>query len=107
VVNQVEDRIVWISDLAFNQRTTFMADGSSQQVVEAIDWLLEQFADARLMVPGHGSAQSAPFPMVTNTRNYMVRLRTIMARAIENDPGSRYFCESLFWASEPKQAAKT
>ena len=21
--------------------------------------------------------------------------------------GSRYFCESLFWASEPKQAAKT
>ena len=22
-------------------------------------------------------------------------------------PGSRYFCESLFWASQPKQAAKT
>ncbi|WP_221900838.1 hypothetical protein [Bathymodiolus platifrons methanotrophic gill symbiont] len=21
--------------------------------------------------------------------------------------GSRYFCESLFWASQPKQAAKT
>jgi hypothetical protein len=25
----------------------------------------------------------------------------------ENRPGSRYFCESLFWASQPKQAAKT
>ncbi|WP_221893988.1 hypothetical protein [Bathymodiolus japonicus methanotrophic gill symbiont] len=23
------------------------------------------------------------------------------------DSGSRYFCESLFWASQPKQAAKT
>jgi len=22
-------------------------------------------------------------------------------------PESRYFCESLFWASQPKQAAKT
>ncbi|OOZ41688.1 hypothetical protein BOW53_03155 [Solemya pervernicosa gill symbiont] len=22
-------------------------------------------------------------------------------------PGSRYFCESLFWASKPKQTAKT
>ena len=25
----------------------------------------------------------------------------------KNDAGSRYFCESLFWASQPKQAAKT
>ncbi|WP_221901368.1 hypothetical protein [Bathymodiolus platifrons methanotrophic gill symbiont] len=24
-----------------------------------------------------------------------------------HDSGSRYFCESLFWASQPKQAAKT
>jgi hypothetical protein len=24
-----------------------------------------------------------------------------------NRAGSRYFCESLFWASQPKQAAKT
>jgi hypothetical protein len=23
------------------------------------------------------------------------------------EAGSRYFCESLFWASQPKQAAKT
>ncbi len=26
---------------------------------------------------------------------------------IEGAAGSRYFCESLFWASQPKQAAKT
>ena len=25
----------------------------------------------------------------------------------ERKAGSRYFCESLFWASQPKQAAKT
>ena len=24
-----------------------------------------------------------------------------------DESGSRYFCESLFWASQPKQAAKT
>ncbi len=27
-------------------------------------------------------------------------------KTVEN-PVSRYFCDSLFWASEPKQAAKT
>ncbi|WP_263459153.1 CobW-like GTP-binding protein [Bathymodiolus platifrons methanotrophic gill symbiont] len=26
---------------------------------------------------------------------------------ITQKSGSRYFCESLFWASQPKQAAKT
>ncbi|WP_221901699.1 hypothetical protein [Bathymodiolus platifrons methanotrophic gill symbiont] len=26
---------------------------------------------------------------------------------IDRLAGSRYFCESLFWASQPKQAAKT
>ena len=30
-----------------------------------------------------------------------------IAGTLELDAGSRYFCESLFWASQPKQAAKT
>jgi len=83
VVHQVDADIVWISDLAFNQRTTFMGDGDSGQIIAAQDWLLETFADARLMVPGHGSAQTAPFPMVTETRAYVQRLRDEMAAAIE------------------------
>ncbi|MDX5333487.1 MAG: MBL fold metallo-hydrolase [Gammaproteobacteria bacterium] len=84
VVHQVEADIVWISDLAFNQRTTFMGDGDSRQIIEGQDWLLETFADATLMVPGHGSAQTAPFPMVGDTRAYVQRLRDEMAEAIEN-----------------------
>ncbi|PHS26808.1 MAG: hypothetical protein COA83_01970 [Methylophaga sp.] len=28
-------------------------------------------------------------------------------RKVPELPVSRYFCDSLFWASEPKQAAKT
>lgn len=84
VVHQVDEDIVWISDLAFNQRTTFMGDGDSEQIVEGQDWLLEAFGDAALMVPGHGSAQTAPFPMVTKTRAYVQRLRDEMAAAIEN-----------------------
>ncbi|NOY17774.1 MAG: MBL fold metallo-hydrolase [Gammaproteobacteria bacterium] len=87
VVYQVEDKIVWISDLAFNQRTTFMGDGNSKQIIEAQDWLAEKFANAALMVPGHGSAQTGPFPMVEKTRSYVARLREVMARAIEEGLG--------------------
>ncbi|WP_221895670.1 hypothetical protein [Bathymodiolus japonicus methanotrophic gill symbiont] len=40
------------------------------------------------------------------------RLRTKAASSLlphwlDGYSGSRYFCESLFWASQPKQAAKT
>jgi glyoxylase-like metal-dependent hydrolase (beta-lactamase superfamily II) len=85
VVHQVEDNIVWVSDLAFNGRTTFIGDGDSQQALASINWLATTFPDARLMVPGHGSAQTAPFPMVEKTRSYIERLRNIMAQAIEDD----------------------
>lgn len=83
VVHQVEDGIVWISDLAFNQRVTFMADGSSAQAVEGQSWLLDRFDDAKLMVPGHGSAQGPPFPMVHRTQEYMSRLREAMGLAVD------------------------
>jgi glyoxylase-like metal-dependent hydrolase (beta-lactamase superfamily II) len=82
VVHQVEDRILWISDLAFNNRTTFMGDGHSGEVLEAIDWLRLSFPDTRLMIPGHGSAQTPPFAMVDRTYNYIKRLRDEMRAAV-------------------------
>lgn len=85
VVHVKEDDVVWISDLAFNQRTTFMGDGNSKQAIEVQDWLLTRFAGASLMVPGHGSAQTKPFPMVTKTQSYMKRLRLRMLAAIAKD----------------------
>jgi glyoxylase-like metal-dependent hydrolase (beta-lactamase superfamily II) len=84
VVHQVNDGILWISDLAFNQRTTYMGDGHSGQILEAQDWLLQNFDDVALMVPGHGSPQTRPFPMVEKTRSYVERMREAMRDAVEN-----------------------
>lgn len=83
IVHQKEDNIVWISDLAFNNRVTFMADGNTQKAIDAQSWLLDNFKDAKFMIPGHGSVQTAPFPMVTKTRDYMQRLRKDMAKAVD------------------------
>ena len=42
---------------------------------------------------------------------YSIRRRVLLAagfsRWLQQQSESRYFCESLFWASQPKQAAKT
>jgi len=85
VVHFKQDDVLWISDLAFNQRTTYMGDGDSKQAIEVQDWVLKRFAETKLIIPGHGSAQSKPFPMITQTQSYMQRLRKLMLDAIAND----------------------
>ena len=84
VVHQAGQKILWISDLAFNQRTTYLGDGDTAQVLKVQDWLLQTFPDTQLMVPGHGSAQTAPFPMVANTRDYVSRMRSAMQQAVDD-----------------------
>jgi glyoxylase-like metal-dependent hydrolase (beta-lactamase superfamily II) len=83
VVHQVDDGILWVSDLAFNQRVTYLGDGHSEQIIEGLRWLQEYFADIQLMVPGHGSAQSPPFPMIKLTRDYIQQLRKLMQQQLE------------------------
>lgn len=83
VVHQVEDRILWVSDLAFNNRLTFIGDGDSKTALAVMDWARGRFSDVRLMVPGHGSAQTPPFPMMDKTYRYLHRLRAAMRKAVE------------------------
>ncbi len=85
VVYQKKAKVLWVSDLVFNQRVTFIADGHSENILKAQEWLLSHFPDVRLMIPGHGSAQTPPFPMVAKTRDYIERLRKTMGDAVENE----------------------
>lgn len=84
VLYQVNKKILWVSDLVFNQRTTYMGDGNSRQILRAHKWLQQTFKDISLMVPGHGSAQTSPFPMLTKTNDYVRRMRENMRNAVEN-----------------------
>ena len=84
VVHQLNRKVLWISDLAFNQRTTFMGDGDSTQILKAQDWLLQTFPDTDLIVPGHGSAQRPPFPMIAKTHDYVTRMRNAMHQAVDD-----------------------
>lgn len=83
VIRQLPENIIWIGDLAFNGRTTFMGDGHSAATLKGIDWLRSAFPEAKLMVPGHGKAQRPPFPMLQQTYSYVERLRANMRKAVE------------------------
>jgi glyoxylase-like metal-dependent hydrolase (beta-lactamase superfamily II) len=83
VVHQRKGNVVWVADLVFNNRVTYMADGHSKVALEGQQWLLDKFSNAALMVPGHGSAQTAPFPMATKTQSYVQRMRQFMNQALD------------------------
>jgi glyoxylase-like metal-dependent hydrolase (beta-lactamase superfamily II) len=83
VMWQKEDRILWISDLAFNGRVTYIGDGHLHEIGAMQDWMLQQFPDVVLMVPGHGAPQTPPFSMVASTRRYVDALTEKMRKAIQ------------------------
>ena len=68
---QKEDRILWISDLAFNGRVTYIGDGHLPEIDAMQDWMTKTFPNVALMIPGHGAPQTAPFDMVAKTRRYV------------------------------------
>ncbi|MCS6786281.1 MAG: MBL fold metallo-hydrolase [Thiobacillaceae bacterium] len=74
VVHQVEDKILWVSDLAFNGRVTFLGDGNLREILPMQTWVRRQFPDLALMVPGHGAPQTPPFAMLDFTSNYVQAL---------------------------------
>ncbi len=82
VMWQKEDRILWISDLAFNGRLTFIGDGHVKEIDAMQDWIARQFPDVVLMVPGHGAPQTPPFQMVSDTRRYVDTLTEKIRAAI-------------------------
>ncbi len=82
VVHMPERGITFVSDLYFQNRTTYMADGDLGHYFRAHQ-LVSRTLDTRLMIPGHGVAQKGPpFPMREKTVSYVRRLRDMMKEAV-------------------------
>jgi glyoxylase-like metal-dependent hydrolase (beta-lactamase superfamily II) len=83
VMHQVKDKILWISDLAFNGRITYIGDGHLHEIAAMQDWMMHTFPNITLMIPGHGAPQTPPFDMVARTRRYVDALTAKMRQAID------------------------
>ncbi len=87
IMHQVEDRILWVSDLAFNGRITFIGDGRLDEILPMQHWVKQHFTDLALMVPGHGAPQTPPFPMMDFTGGYVSALTARMKAALAAGKG--------------------
>ncbi|TXL15197.1 hypothetical protein BMR04_12045 [Methylococcaceae bacterium HT3] len=61
----------------------------------------------RLMAMRESQAMRPASTPVKKNQTFVVNKRDAEIKQARDLSGSRYFCESLFWASQPKQAAKT
>ncbi len=82
MVHQVDDDILWLSDLASNQVIPDLSGADLDLRRQTLDWLQEHFAEVELMVPGHGSAQSSPFLMLEQNLRYLDNLDEAVHRAL-------------------------
>jgi len=82
VIHMPEDKITFASDLYFQNRMTYMADGDVGDYFRAHE-LVKNRLETRLMIPGHGVVQEGPpFPMAEKTVSYVRRLRDMMTEAV-------------------------
>jgi len=75
------DRVLFAGDVLVEDGVTMMVDGSSTQLLAALD-RIDSLTPA-LVVPGHGALPARPGDLVKRTRDYVLGLRADMRAAVE------------------------
>jgi glyoxylase-like metal-dependent hydrolase (beta-lactamase superfamily II) len=75
------ERILFAGDLLVEDGVTMVVDGSSGQLLRALERI--DSLDPRVIVPGHGTIPAGPAKLVARTRAYVTSLRRDMKTAIE------------------------
>jgi glyoxylase-like metal-dependent hydrolase (beta-lactamase superfamily II) len=77
-----QEGVVFSGDILFAGRIPFVGEADSKLWLERIDKLLE--LKPRLMVTGHGDVSRDPARDLALTRDYLVYLRKVMGKAVED-----------------------
>ena len=76
------DGVLFSGDLLFTGRIPFVGEADSKRWLASIERLLA--FHPRVMVPGHGEASTHPDTDLTLTRDYLLYLREVMKRAVDD-----------------------
>ncbi len=76
-----KERVLFAGDLLVEDGVTMMVDGSSKELLKALDTI--DRLDPRVVVPGHGALPAHPRDLVALTRRYVTGLQADMRAAVE------------------------
>ncbi|MFI5209258.1 MAG: MBL fold metallo-hydrolase [Gemmatimonadales bacterium] len=88
-----DQRILFAGDVLVADGITMVVDGSSSQMLKALD--LIDSLNPKFIVPGHGAIPPQPATLIELTRQYLTELREAMSRALERGLSQRKALDSL------------
>lgn len=76
------ERVLFSGDIIFEGRVPYLGDANTRTWLETL--IKMEVGKIKALIPGHGPAAKDPNKAISATRNYLAKIRTIMATAVEN-----------------------
>ena len=76
------ERVLFSGDIIFEGRVPYLGDANTKTWLETL--IKMEVGKIAALIPGHGPAAKNPNQAISATRNYLAKIRTVMATAVEN-----------------------
>lgn len=97
------DRVFFSGDIIFEGRIPYLGDANTKVWLQTLSQM--EVGKITALIPGHGPAAKHPNQAISSTRNYLVKVRSVMAKAVENLDDFATTYEAADWSEFEKLPA--
>ena len=76
------DRVLFSGDIIFEGRVPYLGDANTKKWLDTL--IKMEVVKIAALIPGHGPAAKNPNQAISATRNYLAKVRSVMADAVQN-----------------------
>ena len=76
------DRVLFSGDIIFEGRVPYLGDSNTKKWLDTL--IKMEVGKIAALIPGHGPAAKNPNEAISATRNYLAKVRSVMADAVQN-----------------------
>ena len=76
------DRVLFSGDIIFEGRVPYLGDANTKKWLDTL--IKMEVGKIAALIPGHGPAAKNPNQAISATRNYLAKVRSVMANAVQN-----------------------
>ena len=76
------DRVLFSGDIIFEGRVPYLGDANTKTWLDTL--IKMEVGKIAALIPGHGPAAKNPNQAISATRNYLAKVRSVMANAVQN-----------------------
>ncbi len=97
------ERVLFSGDIIFEGRVPYLGDANTKKWLDTLTKM--ETGKVTALIPGHGPAAKKPNQAISATRNYLAKIRNVMAAAVENLDDFAETYEKADWSEFEKLPA--